>query len=408
MADSYLYLDTARLGRLSPSAQKAMADFARLAGEEGGSPCMDRFLRAGFDPDDSESRTKLPGLACWKGIANLKKTLRVLAGHRPDLPVLLASRSAQLMKFAARLLFYPCTNVLVTDLGWPEYHSILKTEADRSHRSITYVQLRDAILRDGIEEDEVVSRVREQFVRRECNGLFLTGVSSDGVRLPVERIVREVETVRQVRFSVVDGAQDFCHTPVALKSEFSDLYLAGSSKWLGAFHPLAIGFYGRQRSQSVIETILRHVVRTEEFDDPLFRFVPELEGQTGDQVPETVNLTTLFTCQGAVHDALGASDIPSTIFPARLDNLAAAASAVEATGWKPLIPAPAARTGILLLQAERIAAKNTPASVIRSAFYDRGIVLTAYDGGRVRLSMPDRAFEDRELAQLQRACRSAA
>ena len=46
----FLYLDTARLGRMCPEAQAADRDFARLAGEEGCSLYFEHFLRWGFSP----------------------------------------------------------------------------------------------------------------------------------------------------------------------------------------------------------------------------------------------------------------------------------------------------------------------------------------------------------------------
>src|SRR5579885_2325482 len=165
-----IYLDNARLGQMKPGAQRAVADFVRLAGAEGASPVLDRFLRGGFDPDDSASVDEYPGVATWAGVADLKRALRLLAGHRPDLPVLLAARSAVLMRFAARLLFHPCANVLITDLGWPDYHAILESEARRAGRSVTCVPLRDAVLQNGAVRSEVVDRVRDEFVRRGCDG----------------------------------------------------------------------------------------------------------------------------------------------------------------------------------------------------------------------------------------------
>ena len=42
-----LYLDTARLGLMSPSAQRLQIDFIRFAGGEGASLYWDQFLRGG-------------------------------------------------------------------------------------------------------------------------------------------------------------------------------------------------------------------------------------------------------------------------------------------------------------------------------------------------------------------------
>ena len=55
-----LYLDTARLGRMSPRAQRAQIDFVRLAGEEGCTLYWERFLRDGFGDLAPTHATALP------------------------------------------------------------------------------------------------------------------------------------------------------------------------------------------------------------------------------------------------------------------------------------------------------------------------------------------------------------
>ena len=48
MRPTQLYLDTARLGRMTLRAQQAYLDFVRLAGDEGGSLLFERFLQFGI------------------------------------------------------------------------------------------------------------------------------------------------------------------------------------------------------------------------------------------------------------------------------------------------------------------------------------------------------------------------
>jgi hypothetical protein len=113
---------------MSNRAQRAQFDFARLACEEGASPLFERFLREGTSSWPAPIRSRFPGLNDWDGIGSLKENLRSLAGSKPELPVLVVNRLAQLMRFAARLLFQWCENVFVTDLGWPRYREILESE----------------------------------------------------------------------------------------------------------------------------------------------------------------------------------------------------------------------------------------------------------------------------------------
>ena len=53
------------------------------------------------------------------------------------------------MRFAARLLFGPCRNVLITDLTWPAYRKILVRQARRSGNRLTLVKIRRDIFHAG-------------------------------------------------------------------------------------------------------------------------------------------------------------------------------------------------------------------------------------------------------------------
>ncbi len=408
MSHTQLYLDTARLGRMSGRAQKAQLDFTRMAGEQGASLFFERFLQHGSDGWPSAVRARFPGLTCWQGVAPLKQSLRTLAGSNPELPVLMVGRSAQLMKFAARMLFRRCVNVLVTDLGWPPYHKILESQAARASRTVTTLAVRELMCDGQATEEQVVEAVRNRFVQSDCDGLFLTAVSNLGFRLPVERLVRALEAVRELRFVVIDGAQDFCHVSADLSREYCDLYLASCHKWLQGFHPMGLGFYGRRRSRSVIETALGQMLASGDLDDPLLRFTAQLENSALDGDTETVNLIPLLTSQGAAADALERPSPLPTLLGVRQKNLAQATLVAESCGWRSLMPAEPFRTGILLLQAEREATRSLPAEAVRGAFAEKGIALTAYDAGTIRLSMPAAEWQPEEIDQVGRALRSVA
>ena len=409
MNPTQLYLDTARLGRMSGRAQQAQLDFTRMAGEQGASLFFERFLQDGSDSWPSSARSRFPGLTGWRGVTALKQSLRTLAGSNPALPVLTVNRSAQLMKFAARLLYRQCGNVLVTDLGWPPYHKILETEAARARRVVTTLAVRELMCNGQATEDQLVEAVRSRFVQSDCDGLFLTAVSNLGFRLPVERLVRALEAARELRFVVIDGAQDFCHVSADLGNEYCDLYLASCHKWLQGFHPMGLGFYGRHRSRSMIETAAppaafagansmtrccgsRHSWKS-----------AALDGET-----ETVNLIPLFTSQGAAADALERPSPPPKLLGVRHKNLAQATAVAESCGWRSLLPAEPFRTGILLLQAESEATRSRPADALRGAFAEHGIALTAYEGGSIRLSMPAAEWKPEDIDRLGGALQAVA
>lgn len=396
-----LYLDSARLGRMSPGAAAAHRDFVTLAGDEGGGLYFDRFLANGFRGCPASFSSCYPGLADWRGVAGLKAGLRSLAGSRPELPVLLAARSAALMRFAARFLYRPCRNVLTTDLDWPAYKAVLTAEAVASGRVLTEVSLREGVLSGRMSEDELVDLVCRRFVTGGCDGLYLTAVNNLGVRFPVARVVRRLEAAHTVRGVVVDGAQEFCHLPSSLEAGVCDLYLAGSHKWLRGHHPLGIAFYGRSRSRRRVETVLAQDVRAGEIDDPLLRFTARLEDGTADPLSETVNLLPLFATQGALVDCLAPADNRTT----RLRNLEEAAVAVAGVGWEPQLPAPELRSGILLIRSERPEVRAGNPESLRAALRDAGVAATTYPGGLVRLSMPPDELRTDELDHLRRAFR---
>ena len=379
--------------------------FAWLVTREG--PCSSSdFSSSAFTPSQLEVQARYPGLSGWRGIGGLKESLRLLAGSLPDLPVLLANRSAQLMKLAGRLLFQSCRNVLVTDIGWPPYHDILAAEGVRTGRTFTLVPVRDLVMRERTTEDEVLDAVRTHYLRQRCDGLFLTAVSHLGIRLPVEQLVRSLEEAREPRFVVIDGAQEFCHVSADLRNDFCDLYLAGCHKWLQAYHPMGLAFYGRRRSQFIIETALKDLVTAGQLDDPLLRFSKQLESDTLDGRTETVSLGCLFSCLGAVADALEEGGFPGQCLPRRLNSLTAAVGVAAENGWSSLLPPPRFRTGILLLQAERMKRKASSETELRHAFSEQGVALTAYDGGFIRLAMPAEGWRPGEMEYLRLALRA--
>jgi selenocysteine lyase/cysteine desulfurase len=399
-----LYLDTARLGRMSPGAAAAHRDFVTLAGDEGGGLYFDRFLSGGLKSCPDSFQSRYSGLADWEGVGRLKADLRSLAGGHHNLPVLLATRSITLLRFAVRLLFHPCRNVLATDLDWPPYAAELSREAECSGRTVTRLSVREDILSGRLSESELVDLVCDQFGQAQCDGLYLTAVNNMGVRFPSERIVRRLETNHTVRAVVIDGAQEFCQMPSSLTSNCCDLYLTGIHKWLCGYHPLGIAFYGRERSRERVQTMLAHMISSREIDDPLLRLTSRLEMSAVERQSETVNITPLFSAQGAVADAQRSANR----FHVRPDTFQSAAEVAAGAGWKPFFPQPELRSRILLLQAERAVVREHAPETLRSTLRDSGIAATAYPDGLIRLSMPVTDWRPSELEHLQSALQQIA
>src|SRR5436190_1872178 len=107
------------MGVISPAAERAGQAFLSLMGSEGCSPCFEAFLREGTAAWPLPLRERHPGLADWPGLASFKGMVRTFAGLTSPCEVLLANRTAHLMRLAARLLFHSRKRVLTTDLEWP-------------------------------------------------------------------------------------------------------------------------------------------------------------------------------------------------------------------------------------------------------------------------------------------------
>jgi hypothetical protein len=402
-----LYLDTARLGRMSRRAQGATVDFVRLAGEEGCTLYWDRFLRDGFGVWPRRLQTCYSGLSDWRGIGHLKSSLAELAGVSGPDCVLLANRSAELVRLAARVMSRQCERVLVTDLTWPNYARIIERQCRHARRQEAVVPLRDAILRDRAPLGEIVQRILKAYRANQCDGLFLPAVSHDGIRLPIRMVCRAVSQYRPPRFVVVDGVQAFCHAPVDLAGDWCDMFIAGCHKWFGGHIPLGLAVLPRRESAALIKRVLDRHLRTGHWHDPLVHFIWQSEHESRDRFSETVNLTGLFSCQASLTEWL---QLPFTIqrrFKQQLANARQLASVAMSCGWQPLQPSACFRSGIVLITTHTDNG-NQHADVLRAGFLRLGIAVTTYPDGATRLSMPTQRWNVGSLRRLGTVLRCCA
>lgn len=399
-----LYLDTARLGQMSPAARDTYLDFVRLTAEEPSSLYFEKFLQHGCEAWPDSYRVRFAALEAWQGVAGLKQSLARLVGQPPDCRVLLANRSAQLMKLAARLLFRRCRNVLVTDFNWPSYQSILAAEATRTGNTITTVPVRETLLRDAMTKEQLVSFVAAKYTQARCDGLFLPAVSNLGVQFPIREIVRTIESQTQLRFTVVDAAQAFCHVP-ASSYAVGDLIIAGCHKWLGAYQTMGMAFCPRERSRSFIDRTLRRMVDSFQIDDPLLRFSEQLETGRLDGYSETTNISPLFSCCGAIDEVPAGGAEQAKQLRLRRRNADVLSDVATDSGWRPVRPATEFQTGILLFKPNDRSVVFS-AEFVRAGFQQHGIVLSAYDDGLIRLSMPESPLAEDAVAQIRQSLQS--
>jgi selenocysteine lyase/cysteine desulfurase len=384
--EDFLYLDTARMGRPSQQTLHTANDYLALAAHEGGSAYFDLFLRQGLAACPDWMTNRFSELQTWRGFAAFKADLRNLVGAGLDTPVILANRSAQLMGFAARLFFPRCRNVLICDLGWSAYHDVLQRAACETSRRVTNIALKDLIFRKHLTSEEVVDRVEEEYAANQCDGLFLPAVSNLGVKLPIEAIVRRLERNHEVRFVVVDGAQELNHLDAKLITDYCDLYLTGSQKWLAAHHPMGIGFFGRVRSSEFISTMLSRYLEAGIIDDPLLRLEQQISQGIVDHAMETVALSSLFTCQSAATESLNALGKCREKHEFA-DNRILMAEIARSAGWEPIQTDINMQTRILLAQSKNRDLRRLNPISLRKELRERSIGVTVYDNAILRFSL---------------------
>lgn len=396
-----LYLDTARLGRMTPRARRASIDFSRFASEHGGSLYLGDFLRHGFRAWPHGFQGEYRGLEDWDGVARLKEKLIELAGAKQESEVLLSARSATLMKSASRLLAGPCRNVLTTDLTWPVYDRIFRREQRTSACRITTVPLRRAIFRQRLTEAELVELLARTFQQETCDGLFLPLVDCLGIHLPLPAIVERIRSENELRFVVVDGAQAIQHVSLGLAGDYCDFLLAGTHKWLGAYQPMGLGFFGHPRSSGHVHDSLLRWTNRGEIDDALLSFGGELQSGQSHPFGETVAVSPMLVGNAAVVDALDAS------VHGKGDGIQRNRGLIVETatrhGWKHVSPAPTFASRISVFQSSRKRDREETPDCLRRRFLVNDIVVSAYDKGIIRISIPTPPISAEEAKSLDTA-----
>jgi aspartate aminotransferase-like enzyme len=291
------------------------------------------------------------------------------------------------MKLVAKSLFQDGKRVLVTDLTWPSYQTILEREARRAAAKIERVHVRGSILQGFITGAELVSNIARTCIRRRCSGVFIPEISHDGIRLPISEIVAAIRQLAPTSFIAVDGSQAFGHVPINLARTPCDFYVTGCHKWLGSYLPLGIGFMPNTSTRAETERIAAEMVRCRRLDDPLFAFLQSAERGRMRRFTETVNLSPLFSCRGALEDQFTDGPLAGRL-RRRLTNANLVRRIAGMTAWKPLTRVEDFRSASVLLQSTSAEVRRLAPDGLRSLFHDRGIALTCYAGGVVRLAMP--------------------
>jgi hypothetical protein len=308
-----------------------------------------------------------------------------------------------LVRLAARVLCLRCKNVLVSDMEWPAYMAALGDECRRAGCTVTTAALRQEVFRDRIGKEELVDQLATCYRQAECDGLFLSAVTYQGVRLPIRELLEAIGPSRRPRLVVVDGAQALNHVPLGLTAEYCDLLLTGCHKWLRAYQPLGLAICCRAASEDYIVNTCSEMSARKELDDPLLSFTGQLERDRLEPFSETVNLAPLFTAAAAVRGMIRSPRTKQAEFASQLDNSDKVAERSSDSGWHPVRQSMPLRTGMLLLEAGDRETRAARPERLRQRFFSRGVALTAYDGGIIRASLPDHRMSAAEVGQFQAA-----
>ena len=389
-----LYLDTARLGQVSPSASLAINDALRLNKAFGASMYLDDLLKFGHESLPKEIVKNYLGLTSWNGIERLKREVAEFVFPTCDAKTLIASRTASLVRLGVKMLFARCRNVLVTDLIWPAYRRILADALPNDASQITMVKVKEQILSGELDVEGLVDLVTDAYTSNGCDGIFLPAICNFGIKLPVEKLVNRIASKSTIRFSIVDAAQAVNHVELVGLSKLVDFTIAGSHKWLRSYAPLAFGLFAKKGSASFIATSIDQHVNSAFDCDPLLKFSEGVQCPFG----ETLNLSGLFGCSGAVKDAIIESD-----FDDLHETREVIREIARSANWEAVEPKPEFCSRILMIRKPGFCEDSR--EKLRRLFIRNQVAVSDFAGGYCRISIPDAiGKEDYRLLRTAFAC----
>ena len=388
-----LYLDTARLGLVSPSAKRALIAAMEFNQVFGAGAYFDELLMSGTG--GVAGANEFDGLEIWPGIeafsTDIKETF--FGSNQGDL--VFASKTSSLMSLAAEMLFSRCSRVLVTDLNWQPYDAVLQTVANKKNGQISKVEIKQQIFDRSLSADAVIEKIASTFIDERCDGIFLPAVCDWGIALPVTKILECIRSSREIRFALLDTAQAINHVDLHWGREEVDFSFGGTHKWLRSYEPMAIGHFAKPSSRTFIRDVIDRHLADNPLADPLLRITQA----NAPQKSETVNLCPLFAAAGALEDA------KTTQLEKNSDHSRSAmVDAVNATSWEMVSPNTDFDSQILMFKNSKI--ENADPRQIRNTLNRLGVAASAYAGGVCRVSVPQ-SITQLQADQMEIAFREA-
>ena len=378
-------------------ARLAEQQFCWLASQFGSPLYLEQFLTNGFHSLSRDLKRRASGLSCWGGIQDLERSLGRFLGQPDELPIHFFGESADMIRLAGDLLFARPNRILTTDLCWLPYLHWLSGRASQCLGEVHVAALNHLVTCDFSSSDEIAEYLKREYERKRCNGLFLSDISYLGVRLPIAKLLSEIEP----EYVVIDGAQAIHHRQVDLTELPCDLYLAGTQKWLHAYQPLRCAVVARKQHAVAINRIVASL-RMGHQVDALFQFCERLKSAELLPFGSTVNVSPLICAAGALHQAHQELERSHRIWDIPIANTRLFANWMEDSPWRPLRLHPTLSSGIIRL-IPTLQSSRMPGLLIRRVLTRLGIVATAYEDGTLRFSMPKSHLSLQQLSEILRA-----
>ncbi len=389
-----LYLDSARIGQLAPSARQALYEFLNFVGIAPTHPCLIDWLRTGEVAGNDAKR-----LPAWPGIKAFEQSIAGLFGAPINSRVFISSRSLTLIRLGLQELFKRCRRCMTVDTCWPRYLQELHRASAEKSDSVFVKCFRRPVYDRGVSVEEFCENLCLTYCSEGCDGLFLPAVDHLGTRIPVAQIVRTIQSFGgEIRFVLIDAAQALGHIPLGDDCEVADFLVAGTHKWLGSYSTLGLGIAPQTANSAAIESGIQHALRSTFTDDGLLAFVEQLRASANIQ-SETVNLCPLISAFGALKSI---SPPTRATVSAQLHNAQQTIRIAQQVGWDAQLPDAEMRSGILLLQLPK-RQQQLPSIQLQQVFANQLVFLTAYDRGLIRLSLPSEPMSYEALVQLEQA-----
>ena len=186
-------------------------------------------------------------------------------------------------------------------------------------------------------------------------------------------------------------------------SDYCDIFLSGTQKWLRAYLPLSVACSARTQSHELINDTIRQCRHDGLLEDPLLDFSRAVGQYDFQAFGETVNVTPLITAAAALDQATRSRRRIADRWERRLANARPFIDIVTPCQWDHFDVCSTMRTGAVLVQANSRDTRSAPPQQLRSHFHRKRVCLSTYCHGMVGVSMPSVPFTEQATSTVRKA-----